>query len=196
MKKGVKILCGLLSLCLAFLLGWRVMPRVWPGIKEKVVYRVIPQLQPEPETEEEPQLYTPESGSRYGDEISVDDSLIYYFYKDYCPYCMQLEPLIAGLPEQITLPDGTASTVKLLCLNKVEDDYLRIITDYYDLHDIPEERRYVPAVVIGDRYLFLGEEIIPQLMDSLMAGEGLQTQMLDGVKRADCETSEEHTEFQ
>ena len=189
MKKGVRIFCWLIALCAAFMLGWRVMPRIWPGIKKNVVYRVMPQLEPEPETEEEPTLYTPESSSLYGDEISTNDSLIYYFYKDYCPYCMAIEPLMAGLPEQITLPDGSVSKVRLLCLNKVEDEYLRIITDYYDEHDVPEERRYVPAVVIGDRYLFLGEEIIPQLMEALIAGEGLQTQMLDGAERVESEAA-------
>ena len=90
---------------------------------------------------------------------------------------------MAGLPDQITLPDGSVSKVRLLCLNKVEDEYLWIITDYYEEHEVPEDRQYVPAVVIGDRYLFLEEEIVDQLMDALMAGEGLQTQMLDGAQR-------------
>lgn len=185
MKKGAKILCGLLVLCFVFMLGWRGMPKVWPEIKRNLACRIIPSSHPVPETETEaePNLYTPKSNYQYGDEISDSDSLIYYFYKDYCPYCKALEPLTAGLPAEITLPDGTPSKVKMLCLNKVEDEYLRIITDYYDEHDIPEEERYVPAIVIGDRYLFLEEEIVPQLMEALVAGEGLQTQMLDGAQR-------------
>ena len=195
MKKGVRILCSVIVLCIVFLLGWRVMPKIWPGIKKNVVYRILPQTQPEPESEAEPELYTPKSSSLYGEEIAANDSLIYYFYKDYCPYCMAIEPLMAGLPEQITLPDGTASKVRLLCLNKVEDEYLRIITDYYDEHEVPEERRYVPAVVIGDRYLFLEEEIVDQRMDALMAGEGLQTRMLDGAVRTG-ENEEQATEEQ
>ena len=162
MKKGVRILCVVIVLGIAFVFGWRVMPKIWPGIKRNIVCRILPQTRPEPETEEEPELYTPKSSSRYGDEIAKTDSLIYYFYKDYCPYCMALEPLMAGLPDQITLPDGTVSKVRLLCLNKVEEG---------------------PAVVIGDRYLFLEEEVVDQLMDALMAGEGLQTQMLDGAQR-------------
>ena len=34
MKKAVRIICLLILLALSFLLGWRVMPRVWPDIKE------------------------------------------------------------------------------------------------------------------------------------------------------------------
>lgn len=167
-------------MALSFLLGWRVMPRIWPQIKEAVVYPVFPQLKPAPVEQE---LYMPESSASFEDEIGSNDSLIYYFYKDYCPYCRELEPLTAGLPKQITLPDGSISQVRLVCLNKVEDSCLKIITDYYESHDIPEERQYVPAIVIGDRYLFLEEEIIDQMMDALQAGEGLNTPLLNGTNR-------------
>ena len=81
------------------------------------------------------------------------------------------------------MPDGTVSNVKLICLNKVEDKYLQIITEYYDSHNIPEERRYVPVIVIGDKYLFTYEEITPELMNALVSGEGLKTQLLDGNSR-------------
>ena len=181
MKKIIKILCIILALSISFLLGWRVMPRIWPDIKQNIVYPLFPQLHPE--SEEEQFLYTPESNSNFGDEIKVSDSLVYYFYKDYCTYCMSLKPLMSALPEQITLPDGSPSKVKLVCLNKVEDKYLQIITDYYEEHNVSEEERYVPAVVIGDRYLFLEEEISGQLLDALVAGEGLQTPLLDGGER-------------
>ena len=184
MKKGAKILCAVLALGLAFLLGWRVMPRVWPGIKENIVYAVFPGMKPETTSEtSEEDLYTPESNTAFDDEISETDSVIYYFYKDYCPYCRQLEPLTAGLPAQITLPDGTKSDVRFICLNKVEDRYLEIITDYYEEHQVPEEEQYVPAIVIGDRYLFLGNEIVDQMMDALVAGEGLNTPLLNGAER-------------
>ena len=181
MRKGVKILCAVLALVLVFLAGWRLMPKVWPGIREAVVYPVFPQMKPTPAPTQEP--YLPKSDTAFGDPIAESDSLIYYFYKDYCPWCRQLEPLTSGLPEQITLPDGRVSRVRLVCLNKVEDRFLEVITAYYGEHGIPEEKQFVPAVVIGDRYLFTGEEIIGQLMDALTAGEGLNTPMLDGNRR-------------
>ena len=181
MKKGIKVLCFLLALLVVFVLGWRVMPRVWPTIKQRVVYPIFPQLKPEPAPTPEP--YIPHSDTVFGDTIAESDSLIYYFYKDYCPYCRELEPLTAGLPDTITLPDGSTSTVRLVCLNKVEDEYLKIITEYYEAHSVPEEERYVPAMVIGDRYLYLRSEITEQLMDALVAGEGLNTPLLDGGER-------------
>lgn len=180
MKKPVKITILMAVVVISFLLGWRAMPRVWPHIKEAVVYPLFPQLKPAPVEQE---LYTPHSSASFENEIHSSDSVIYYFYKDYCPYCRELEPLTAGLPDQITLPDGTTSNVKLICLNKVEDSWLKIITDYYEAHDIPEERQYVPAIVIGERYLFLGDEIIDQMMDALAAGEGLDTPLLNGSER-------------
>ena len=181
MERGVKVLVALLVLGGVFLLGWRVMPRVWPGIKESVVYPVLPQLRPEPAPTLEP--YVPHSTAAFGDPMLGSDSVIYYFYKDYCGYCRELEPLTAGLPKQITLSDGTISMVKFVGLNKVEDKYLQIINAYYEEHNIPAERRYVPAAVIGDQYLFLKEEIVPQLLDALVAGEGLKTPLLDGSQR-------------
>ena len=181
MKKGLKILCAVLVPILAFVLGWRVMPRIWPEIKEAVVYPVFPQMKPSPAPTQEP--YLPKSTASFEDPISAGDSLIYYFYKDYCPWCRQLEPLTSGLPKQITLPDGTKSDVKMVCMNKVEDKYLQIITEYYETYGIEEEKQYVPAMVIGDRYLFAGEEITGQLLDALMAGEGQKTPLLDGNMR-------------
>lgn len=166
-----------------FLLGWRVMPRIWPAVKEAVVYPVLPQLKPAPAPTQEP--YLPKSSAAYGDPVSATDSLIYYFYKDYCPWCRQLAPLTGGLPKTVTLPDGTRSAVKLICLNKVEDAYFKVITDYYASCGVPEEEQYVPAVVIGSRYLFGGDEITAQLMDALMAGEGLTTPLLDGGQRTE-----------
>lgn len=181
MKKGVKIFCAVCALLLAFILGWRVMPQVWPGIKEAVVYPVFPSMKPAPAPTQEP--YAPKGDYGFGEPVSVTDSVVYYFYKDYCPWCRQLEPLTAGLPKQITLPDGTKSDVKLICLNKVEDRFLKIITEYYNAKGISEDRQYVPAMVIGDRYLFAGDEIIAQLGDALAAGEGLNTVLLDGNER-------------
>ena len=181
MKKGLRILCAILALGLAFILGWRGMPRVWPGIKESIVYPILPQLQPTPAPTPEP--YVPHNTASFDDPVAASDSVIYYFYKDYCPWCRELEPLTAGLPEHITLPDGTESAVKLICLNKVEEEPLQIITDYYDSHDVPEERRYVPAIVIGERYLFASEEIIGQLTEALVSGEGLNTPLLNGAER-------------
>ena len=155
---------------------------VWPDIKETIIYPIFPEMKPV--TDQEQDLYIPESNTAFDDKIFETDSLVYYFYKDYCPYCRAIEPLMAGLPQQITLPDGTTSNVRLVCLNKVEDRFLEIIMGYYEQYKIPEEEQYVPAVVIGNRYLFLGNEIIDQLMDALVAGEGMETPLLNDEDRS------------
>jgi len=181
MKRLAAVCLIILLIMLSFLLGWRLMPRIWPDIKEAVVYPVLPQMRPSPAPSVP--LYVPESNTSFGDPILANDSLVYYFYKDYCGYCMELSPLISGLPEEIILQDGTVSRVRLIALNKVEDEAYEIINDYYEAHNVAEDRRYVPALVVGDRYLFLRDEIIDQLMDALIHGEGLNTQLLDGAER-------------
>jgi len=186
MKTFLKIVCLLLVMALCFLAGWRVMPRVWPDIKEHVVYPVFPELKPTPAPVVTPEPYLPESSAAMGDEIAVSDSLIYYFYKDYCPYCAALEPLTAGLPERITLPDGRVSAVKLVCVNKNDEAGAKIVTDYYSAYGVPEERQYVPAMIIGERYLMPGSEIIDQLLNALVSGEGLNTPVLGGGERQEA----------
>ena len=181
MKRRVLICCALFLSALSFLLGWRVMPRIWPAVKKAVVYPVFPQMKPAPTPTMPP--YVPESDTSYGDPIRISDSLIYYFYKDYCSYCREISPLMAGLPREVRLPDGTVSRVRLVALNKAESEYHRIINDYYENHGIQTDRRYVPAVVVGSRYLHLRDEITDQLMDALVSGEGLETPLLDGSER-------------
>ena len=181
MKKGVKILCCVLPLLLMFVLGWRVMPKIWPGIKEGIVYPVFPQMKPTPAPTQEP--YMPKGDLAYGDPVYETDSVIYYFYKDYCPHCRALEYLTTGLPKQIFLADGTQSDVKLICLNKVENQFLHVSQRYYEENNIPEDQRYVPSMVIGDKYLLSESVIAEQLMDAVIAGEGLKTPLLDGNER-------------
>ena len=176
--KLLKSTCLILVLIMVFILGWRVMPIAWPTIKEAVLYPILPSLRPTPGPTIEP--YTPHSNTSFDMNISVTDSVIYYFYKDNCRWCRQLEPLIAGLPEYITLHDGGVSNVRLICINKNEDDGYQLISDYYDAYNVPIDRRYVPAIVIGEMYLFTTNEIIDGLMNSLIRGDGLCTPLLHG----------------
>ena len=180
-KKGLgrplKVLIALAALAVSFALGWRVMPKVWLEIKAALYGP------PKAEEPAKPDLYVPAATAVFEDPVAETDSLIYYFYKDYCPYCRELEPLTAGLPGTVTLPDGRQSSVKLVCLNKVEEGPLKVITEYYAEHAVAEERQYVPAIVIGGRYLYLKAEIVPQLMEALTAGEGLETPLLNGAER-------------
>lgn len=183
MHKKIKVLLALIvfiSLAGSFLLGWRVMPKIWPDIKTNIVYKLIPSLEPE---KEEKAPYIPQSNAEFGDAISKTNSLIYYFYKPYCPYCEAIDALISGLPEKIYLPDGTESNIKLVAVNKEDKEGLKIIEQYYADNNIPEEKRFVPAIVIGDKHLMPGKEIIEQLSDALVSGKGLETPLLNGSER-------------
>ena len=86
-----------------------------------MVYALLPNLRPEAKPEDtaavyEPEPYVPEASAVLGDAIAADDSVIYYFYKPYCPYCAVLEPLLAGmlfLPTLLPLSKSSTSKVTL-----------------------------------------------------------------------------------
>ena len=118
-------------------------------------------------------LIRPRSDSR--DDILPTDSLILYFFKDYCPYCKDLEPLFNSLPESVTLPDGTVSRVRFISLEKQLPREMQVVQKYYDKLFVHPDRQYVPMIVIGNKALFLQEEIEPGLMPALLGGEGLKT---------------------
>lgn len=107
--------------------------------------------------------------------VQPGDSVIVYFYKEACPYCLELAPLIEALPDTITLPDGETSAVRFLALNKNIPEEMAVVQAYYEALDIAEERQLVPMMIIGDTDLFLYEEIVPQLLPLLLGGDGTGT---------------------
>ncbi len=117
-------------------------------------------------------------------DILPSDSLIVYFYKDYCPYCKELTPLFDSLPETITLKDGTTSRVRFVSLEKQLPREMAVVQRYYDKLFVHPDRQYVPMVVIGKKALFLKDEIEKGLMDALLNEEGLLTDrsLLDTLK--------------
>lgn len=193
-RRWPAVLLIILALIGMFVLGWRVMPKIWPSIKGAIFPSgdsAAPQATPEP--------YVPHGDAAYGDAIGETDSVVYYFYKDFCPHCRALDYLTTGLPDKIYLADGTESRVKLIPVRKPQDDVaaddptawiLGMITEYYDEHNVPQEDRHVPAMVIGDRYLINEDQIAGQLMDLLIAGEGLKTVLLDGNARVPAAPAE------
>lgn len=108
-------------------------------------------------------------------DIQPEDSLILYFYKDFCPYCKDLEVLFDALPEYVYLADGTKSRVRFVSLEKQIPRQMKVVQRYYDKLFVHPDRQFVPMVVIGNRALFLGAEIIPGLLQALIDGEGLKT---------------------
>lgn len=181
MKRVFLITAVLLAMALSFLAGWRVMPKVWPGIKENVVYRIAPDMKPTPAPTQEP--YHPEGSAFIGDEISVSDSLVYYLYKPQCSYCRSIGPYIKGLPETVLLSDGSISAVKLIPVNKQSDEGAALAEAYYAENSIPLERQLVPAVIIGGSYFVTGSEIMTELTGALLSGEGIKTPLLEGGDR-------------
>lgn len=107
--------------------------------------------------------------------VTDDDQLIYYFYKEGCPWCEEISALLAALPDEVPTYDGKTTNVKLVGMDKNFVAHGELIEQYYEDLNIHEERRYVPMLIIGTQNLFLGDEIVPALLPALFNGEGLDT---------------------
>ena len=107
--------------------------------------------------------------------VSDEDQLIYYFYKDGCPWCEEISSLLAAIPDEVPTVDGKITNVKIVGLDKNLVAHGELIEQYYENLNLHEERRYVPMLIIGHQNLFLGDEIVPALLPALFNGEGLDT---------------------
>lgn len=108
-------------------------------------------------------------------EIEEGDSTVIYFYKPDCPYCIELKALLHALPLEIPLADGSMSRLRFVALDKNNPEEMDIVQQYYDILEIDEERQFVPMLIVGGKDLFLYEEIVPELLPALFAGEGRST---------------------
>lgn len=110
-------------------------------------------------------------------DLSDTDTKIVYVYKPNCEYCAKVKPLLEGLPDSITLPDGTSSRVVFVSLNKDDYDQYQIVKQYYDMLEVPEDHRYSPLLIVGDKYYMGYDEIVPNLLNALVAGDGVYTDL-------------------
>ncbi len=181
MKRFLKV-CLVLCLCGAcFLLGWRVMPKAWPTIKQHTWYRVFPTPAPTPLPS---YAYTPE-GAAFTAPVAPTDSLVYYFYRPDCGSCISMQYLIEGLPEQVILPDGTVSTVKLVPIYSRDEELRPVVMRAYADYGVSEDEQSVPAFLIGDRCLMRTADIYQYFYEALLNGEGLTTPLLNGNTRTE-----------
>lgn len=184
----------LFLMSISFVIGWRFMAyRWWPVLSphiKKIVYQVLPSLEPVSDTYVDANPYIPRSDAEVGDIISKKDSLFYYFYFPTCPYCATYANMILdGLPKEITLPDGTRSSVVMISLNKHDEAECSIIFEYYEKHNIVkndnQNDQVVPSIVIGNTYLRGSAQIREQFLRLLLTGEGLSTPLIDDAERAE-----------
>lgn len=109
--------------------------------------------------------------------LSESDSKIVYVYKPNCEFCAKIKPLLQGLPENVILADGTVSRVVFVSLDKDDYDQYQAVKQYYEDLQIPEDHRYSPLLIVGDKFYMGYDEIVPNLMNALIAGDGLTTDL-------------------
>lgn len=115
-------------------------------------------------------------------EISETDSVIIYFYTPWCPSCYEVAPIMDNLPDYVII-NGQRSAVRLISYNRDIPQHHALIRAYHEMMGVLEDRRFVPLVIIGDRNLFLYDEISSELLPALEAGEGLTTPLFTLVDR-------------
>lgn len=127
------------------------------------------------------ETYHPKSNTSVDENAEESDSLVYYFYRPTCKYCSErADMILAGLPERITLGDGSESTIRIVALNKSDPKDGEIIQSYYEREGIPKDRQLVPTLIIGDYYLCGSGEIKNDFLRLLLHGDGKQTPYIDG----------------
>lgn len=156
----------------AFLVGEEKEPQL-PQLAEQVLARMPPDAAWRREPREGQAFIAPRSDDLH--DIRPEDSLVIYLFKDYCPYCKELEPFFDALPETVTLSDGSVSRLRFVSLEKQIPAQMAVVQRYYDKLFVHPDRQLVPMVIVGNRALFLREEIEAGLLPALLAGEGLKT---------------------
>ena len=133
----------------------------------------------EPEAESADEAASDEGFHRNDDltDLSESDSKIVYVYKPQCEFCAQVRPLLEGLPDGIHLADGTASRIVFVSLDKDDYDQYQIVKQYYEALQIPEDHQYSPLLIVGDKYYMGYDEIVPNLLNALIGGDGLNTDL-------------------
>lgn len=183
----------LLLMLISFVIGWRFMAyKWWPVLSpyaKQAIYKIMPSMKPE-EPEVTVEEYNPRCDAKVGDPIYTSDSVFYYFYFPTCPYCTTYgNTILAGLPEYITLPDGSKSRVVMISLNKHNDTEFDHISSYYESHNIiktdEQNDQIVPSIVIGDTYLKGSDEIRDNFYRMLLNGDGQSTKLIDGASRVE-----------
>ena len=134
--------------------------------------------EPEPTAEPEKDFYRNDDLAG----LKESDSRIVYVYKPNCEFCAKIKPLLEGLPEHVILADGTVSRIVFASLNKDDYDQYQAVKQYYEDLLIPEDHRYSPLLIVGEKFYMGYDEIVPNLMNALIAGDGLLTDLTPALE--------------
>ena len=134
--------------------------------------------EPEPTAEPEKDFYRNDDLAG----LKESDSRIVYVYKPNCEFCAKIKPLLEGLPEHVVLQDGTVSRIVFVSLDKDDYDQYQAVKQYYDDLQIPEDHRYSPLLIVGEKFYMGYDEIVLNLMNALIAGDGLMTDLTPALE--------------
>ena len=104
-----------------------------------------------------------------------ESACMYLFYGDGCPHCSKVDLFINQL--EVKYPD--------INIHKFEIYNNRtnalILTDYFDVYDIPNNQRGIPAIFISDKYLIGDTPILENLENEIIDNPIVQCPSLEDI---------------
>lgn len=158
----------------AFLPDGRVIAG-WQALKTELrtAYAGLTGAEAEPDVQPEPTADRSSGGEQNAAECrtgaavrSAPGGVIWYLCTPNCESCRDAKPHVDA---------AQAQGIHVNTVNCAEN--AEYAARLFELFDVPAERRYAPAVLIGQRYLIGREEISAELNSALAAGEALATRI-------------------
>jgi cytochrome c biogenesis protein CcdA len=98
------------------------------------------------------------------------DSVLVCFVTTACENCEKATVLLRGLPDEITLADGTSSSLDIYYFNVAEEEGLPAARQFFSAFKVPDSKQLVPVVFYAGGYLAGYEEIEKNINEVLISG--------------------------
>ena len=97
---------------------------------------------------------TKKTGDNLFDDYSVnpDHVTIVYFYRITCPDCIQVKPVVDGLPKTV-ITNGKELPLDIIRINTRSGNNGERIAAFFETWQVPDEDRMVPIIFFSDSYL-------------------------------------------
>lgn len=126
-------------------------------------------------------------------EIEVDEEYatteFVYFYTQGCVDCEAVSKFMDKMDDVYIVEHNgqqVKSKISILKIDIGPDEGFETLYAFYDYYEVPEDRRFVPSIFIGDTHFMSAEEIERELIDAIESGKGL---VEDSVTAESIDTS-------
>lgn len=99
-----------------------------------------------------------------------------YFYTQGCVDCEAVAKFMDTMEEYYIVDHNGQKVKSKINIVKIDigpDEGFEALYAFYDYYEVPEDRRFVPSIFIGDTHLMSAEEIKRELIGEIESGMGL-----------------------